>query len=97
MPVAAAKTLRTTSRPLLRNRNDAASPRLNQLLDGMFGHYLLENGAWQDHLRRDGSGFARDAPASSLYHIFLALTEVLRLKEGRQASPYPAGPAGQGG
>ncbi len=69
--------------------HDAASGRLDRLLVGMFGHYLLENGAWQDHLRRDRTGFARNAPASSLYHVFLALAEVLRLRAGRGGSPYP--------
>ena len=81
----------------LERGNGAAAIRLDQLLDGMFGHYLQENGTWQDHLHRDRVGFAKSAPASSLYHIFLALAEVLRVKEGRETSPYPARTAGPGG
>ncbi len=70
--------------------DDAASARLEQLLECLVRRYLLDNGAWQDHVRRDGTGFASHAPASTLYHVFLALSEVLRLSEGRRLSPYPS-------
>ena len=57
-----------------------AKDRLAVLLQALFARYLDKgNGCWQDHLRRDGTGFARFAPASSFYHVFLALSEVLRV------------------
>lgn len=57
-----------------------APRRLAVLLEGLFAHYLdAGNGGWQDHLRRDGTGFAKFAPASSFYHVFLALSEVMRV------------------
>lgn len=61
----------------------AAAERLETLLDRLFGLYLtVGHGNWQDHLDRGGHGFAERAPASSLYHLFLALTEVLRVRDG---------------
>jgi mannose/cellobiose epimerase-like protein (N-acyl-D-glucosamine 2-epimerase family) len=60
-----------------------AEARLDTLLDRLFGLYLaVGHGNWQDHLDRGGRGFAESAPASSLYHLFLALTEVLRVRDG---------------
>ncbi len=57
-----------------------AESRLAVLLQALFERYLDRgNGSWQDHLRRDGTGFARFAPASSFYHVLLALSEVLRV------------------
>ncbi len=57
-----------------------ASERLASVIEAMFAGYLnTGNGTWQDHLRRDGSGIATTAPASSFYHIVLALIEVLRV------------------
>lgn len=66
-----------------------AAARLDQLLDAMFETYLRDNGAWQDHVRRDRTGFAPDAPASSFYHVFLAISDALRFLQGGPASPYP--------
>ena len=66
-----------------------AATRLDRLLDGLFGSYLCGNGAWQDHIRRDRRGFALHAPASSFYHVFLAISEALRLAQGVVASPFP--------
>ena len=60
----------------------SATTRLESLLEGLFGNYLRGNGTWQDHIRRDRSGFASHAPASSFYHLFLAICEVLRLSPG---------------
>lgn len=66
--------------------DDQAALRLEELLDRLFGHYLMTDnvntsGNWQDHLDVDGKGFAETAPASSFYHVFLALTEVLRVRD----------------
>lgn len=60
-----------------------AALRLEELLERLFALYLAPaNGCWQDHLDVQGNGFAESAPASSLYHLFLALTEVLRVRDG---------------
>lgn len=60
-----------------------AEERLETLLERLFTLYLAPgHGNWQDHLDRNGRGFATNAPASSLYHLFLALTEVLRVRDG---------------
>lgn len=62
--------------------DDAAAAALGPLVDQVFATYLDgHNGAWQDHVRRDGSGFATTAPASTLYHLILAFSEVLRVFE----------------
>jgi N-acylglucosamine 2-epimerase/mannose-6-phosphate isomerase len=37
-------------------------------------------GVWVDHFSADGKPLTTTAPASTLYHIFLAFTETLRLK-----------------
>ncbi len=59
-----------------------AAQRLEELLERLFGLYLaVGHGNWQDHLDKDGRGFAETAPASSFYHLFLCLTEVLRVRD----------------
>ena len=41
------------------------------------------HGNWQDHLDTSTArALPKLAPASSLYHVFLALTEVLRVRDG---------------
>lgn len=63
--------------------DDAAARRLEELLARLFDLYLAPgSGSWQDHLDAQGKGFAETVPASSLYHLFLALTEVLRVRDG---------------
>ena len=60
-----------------------AAMRLEVLLDQVFELYLaVGHGNWQDHLESTGRGFSETAPATSLYHLFLALTEVLRVRDG---------------
>lgn len=62
--------------------DDQAALRLETLLDRLFSLYFaVGHGNWQDHLDVDGKGFAETAPASSFYHVFLALTEVLRVRD----------------
>lgn len=54
---------------------------LDQLVKTLFERYLnLGHGSWFDHLDRAGQPFGDNAPASSFYHVFLALTEVLRVR-----------------
>jgi mannose-6-phosphate isomerase len=59
--------------------DDAARMPLDALTAALFDRYLcLGHGSWFDHLDRAGRPFGDNAPASSFYHVFLALTEVLR-------------------
>jgi len=61
-----------------------AAAHLELLLERLFGLYLaVAPGNWQDHLDAAGQGFAETAPASSFYHLFLCLTEVLRVRDQR--------------
>ena len=62
----------------------AASERLELLLERLFGLYLaVGHGNWQDHLDAHGGAIAQSAPASSFYHLFVCLTEVLRVRDQR--------------
>ncbi|MEK9661549.1 MAG: AGE family epimerase/isomerase [Alphaproteobacteria bacterium] len=59
--------------------DEAAGAILETLLDALFERYLaIGHGSWYDHLDRAGRPFGDNAPASSFYHVFLALTEALR-------------------
>ena len=59
--------------------DEAAREPLDMLTAALFDRYLcLGHGSWFDHLDRSGKPFGDNAPASSFYHVFLALTEVLR-------------------
>ncbi|NIA71780.1 hypothetical protein HBA54_24600 [Pelagibius litoralis] len=50
------------------------------LLKSMFTHFVsFDHALWQDQLDGDGKMIAPAIPASSLYHLFLALAEVLRV------------------
>lgn len=61
----------------------AARARLDTLLERLFECHLRDNtGLWREHLRRDGTSIRETVPATSLYHLFLALTEVLRVRDG---------------
>ncbi len=42
-------------------------------------------GLWREKFRADGTIDASDVPASTLYHVFLAFTEILRLEEALKA------------
>lgn len=57
---------------------DRAAAAVGRLLD----RYLRPNGTWQDRLDADGRGMTANAPASTLYHVVLALNEFDRLCRG---------------
>lgn len=58
----------------------ADAARVEVLLDRLFALYLDEaTGHWRDRLARDGTCRMDTAPASSFYHVFLALTEIMRI------------------
>jgi mannose/cellobiose epimerase-like protein (N-acyl-D-glucosamine 2-epimerase family) len=57
--------------PLLRAQN---------VLDNMFDLYLIErNGVWRDQLDEHNVDISTRAPASSFYHVIVALNEFLRV------------------
>ena len=61
----------------------SARARLDAMLERLFDCHLAEDtGLWRDHLQRDGTPLRDAVPATSLYHLFLALTEVLRVRDG---------------
>ena len=50
----------------------------------MFSNFVsLDNALWRDQLSGGGAMIAPAIPASSLYHLYLAMTEVLRLDPDR--------------
>ena len=61
-----------------------AAAHLEAFLERLFGLYLaVGHGNWQDHLDARGGAITETAPASSFYHLFLCLTEVLRVRDRR--------------
>ncbi|MCH2548725.1 MAG: AGE family epimerase/isomerase [Alphaproteobacteria bacterium] len=57
--------------------------RLEFLLDRLFKLYLInDTGLWREHIARDGEPIRHSVPATSFYHLFIALTEVLRVRDG---------------
>lgn len=61
----------------------AALARATQTLDSLFTDYLagVPAGGWRDRFSADGAPLAEDMPASTGYHIVLALSEYLRTAE----------------
>ena len=56
--------------------------RVAAITNGLFRRYLgLGRGIWQDQLDSTGAGAAERVPASNLYHLFLAFTELMRASE----------------
>lgn len=47
--------------------------------DVLMDEFLTEDGGWIDYFAADGSVLAKDMPASTGYHVVLALTELCRL------------------
>lgn len=61
----------------------AAGERLEALLERLFDcHLMADSGLWREHLQRDGTPIRDTVPATSLYHLVFALTEVLRVRDG---------------
>lgn len=71
-------------------RGDAAAWDDTALfLSGLFARYLAVEpaGIWHDHFGEDGRLLNTFAPASSLYHLFVAFSELLRVADGNRLSP----------
>jgi mannose/cellobiose epimerase-like protein (N-acyl-D-glucosamine 2-epimerase family) len=61
----------------------AALTGARQLLDAMFATFAdLESPRWREQVDRDGKLIREDLPASSLYHLFLAVAEAIRVLPG---------------
>lgn len=52
--------------------------RIEEALDFLQTHYLLENGGWNEYLNEDNTPKNYPLPGTSSYHIFLGLAEVIR-------------------
>lgn len=58
---------------------DAARQRIASAVDAIFEHYILpDRGIWNDQLDPKRQPVSSFVPATSLYHLFLAFSEVLR-------------------
>ena len=63
--------------------NTEVYSRLEKLLDCIFEFYIpMDKGVWHEHLNQAGKPIRDNVPATSFYHLFLALTEVLRVRDG---------------
>ncbi len=65
----------------------AAKDGAAAILDSLFGNFVSrEHALWHDQFSGTGAMIAPAIPASSLYHLYLAISEVLRLGNGKAAS-----------
>jgi len=62
--------------------NRADHTRIAQIVDNLLDRYLSHSpeGTWVDHLDSKGEPRVDKVPASTLYHVFLAFSELLRLR-----------------
>ncbi len=72
-----AYTLRARAK-LPRAEGDAARARLAALVEFLFAHYLLADGGWREVLDRKLEPQTTALPATTPYHLFLALSEALK-------------------
>ena len=64
------------------SRNPTYLARAQEALDTTFELYFLEDtGSWYDQLDSSEKNISQSAPASSLYHVFIALHEFLEIPE----------------
>ena len=54
--------------------------KADNALENLFSYYFLENGLWYDQLDKNLQNISNDAPASTLYHIVIALHEYLTIR-----------------
>jgi len=58
--------------------------RIDAGLDSLWRHHLVVGGGnWHEHIRADGTNFYGSLPASSLYHLSFAVTELDRVDQNR--------------
>lgn len=69
-----------------RSGHPEAAAAIAPLLRSFFTHFVgLDHALWRDQLDGAGAMIAKAVPASSLYHLFLAIVEVLRVSPGLSA------------
>lgn len=62
--------------------DESARAHLDEMLERLFDCHLMgDTGLWREQLQRGGEPIRHSVPATSLYHLFLALTEVLRVRD----------------
>jgi len=63
----------------------ALSARLDRQADALYRAHVdgMPDGAWREHLGPEGALIVRELPASSLYHITLAVAELARVRRSR--------------
>jgi mannose-6-phosphate isomerase len=67
------------------SESERAYKALIGALDFLFAHYLLPNGGWRERLTRDLVCYDDRMPATTPYHIYLALIESRRALSARVA------------
>lgn len=69
-------------------RGGPLSPGIAQTTELLLNRYLAvaPAGTWMDTFDADGRPAAKDVPASTLYHVFLAFAELLRLEPKLKAT-----------
>lgn len=55
--------------------------RMEQIIDNLFAYYLFDDGLWGDQLDADKNELSKVTPATTLYHLFLAFIEVVRVSQ----------------
>lgn len=58
--------------------------RVDRIVEAIFSHFIDTAplpGTWIDHFNADGSIKSTNIPATSLYHIYLAFSEILRVHQ----------------
>jgi N-acylglucosamine 2-epimerase/mannose-6-phosphate isomerase len=73
-----------------RDTRDAVAGSARVLLDRYLA--VTPRGSWIDDFDRSGRPIATAAPTSTLYHVFLAFAEILRLEPRLAALGHDGGP-----
>lgn len=66
---------------MTRRGDELAPVRLIDSFDQLFDDHLTVEGGWADHLEADGSQRGEKMPASTGYHVALALDELIKMSE----------------
>lgn len=61
--------------------DDATAAAACRSCDILMDEFLTEDGGWIDHFAADGSVLTKDMPASTGYHVVLALAELIRVMD----------------
>lgn len=64
-------------------------PGVASALEALFAHHLgdVREGLWRERFDADRKSRSQTSPASTLYHLFLAFSEVLRLQDRLEPRP----------